>query len=294
MNLSKRLLSLVVGFTAVAALTACATSSPVASNGVPPLSGFEIKQLLASPTRSELDRQTDVRRQPDRWLAFVGVAPAMRVLDLSAGGGYTTELLARAVGPAGRVYGQSAPRRTDAQPPAAPEGGAAAPAGASVNEFSIGPGISSGPRLSSPDALQQRSARASLANIEAVVRPFEDPVPDAARARGLDLVTLMYNYHDLGHQGVDREKMNRAVWSALKPGGVYVIADHAGRPGSGISESGTLHRVEEAFVRREVEQAGFRFVAAGDFLRNPADPRDLNVPEGGQRKDGFILKFVKP
>jgi predicted methyltransferase len=163
-----------------------------------------------------------------------------------------------------------------------------------VNEFSIGPGISSGPRLSSPDALQQRSARASLANIEAVVRPFEDPVPDAARARGLDLVTLMYNYHDLGHQGVDREKMNRAVWSALKPGGVYVIADHAGRPGTGISESGTLHRVEEAFVRREVEQAGFRFVAAGDFLRNPADPRDLNVPEGGQRKDGFILKFVKP
>ena len=68
--------------------------------------------------------------------------------------------------------------------------------------------------------------------------------------------------------------MNAAVFAALKPGGLYVIADHAGRPGTGISESGTLHRVEEAFVRREVEAAGFRLAAAGDFLRNPADPRD--------------------
>jgi len=294
MNMSKRLLSLIVGVTAVAALTACSTPTPASSNGVPPLNSLEITQLLSSPTRSESDRRTDARRQPDRLLAFIGVAPAMRVLDLSAGGGYTTELLARAVGPAGRVYGQSAPRNPDAKPPAAPEGSAARPASDVATEFSIGPAVPSGPRMSSPDALQQRSARASLANIEAVVRPFEDPVPEAARARGLDLVTLMYNYHDLGHQGVDRDKMNRAVWSALKSGGVYVIADHAGRPGTGISESGTLHRVEEAFVRREVEAAGFRFVAAGDFLRNPADPRELNVPEGGQRKDGFILKFVKP
>lgn len=294
MNMSKRLLSLIVGVTAVAALTACSTLTPASSSGVPPLNRLEITQLLSSSTRSESDRQTDARRQPDRLLAFIGVAPAMRVLDLSAGGGYTTELLARAVGPAGRVYGQSAPRNPDVTPPAAPEGGAATPGSDVATGFSIGPANPSASRMSSPDALRQRSTRASLANIEAVVRPFEDPVPDAARARGLDLVTLMYNYHDLGHQGVDRDKMNRVVWSALKPGGVYVIADHAGRPGTGISESGTLHRVEEAFVRREVEAAGFRFVAAGDFLRNPADPRDLNVPEGGQRKDEFILKFVKP
>jgi predicted methyltransferase len=104
----------------------------------------------------------------------------------------------------------------------------------------------------------------------------------------------MFNYHDLGHLGVDRAAMNAAVFRALKPGGLYVIADHAGRPGTGISESGTLHRVEEAFVRREVEAAGFRFVASGDFLRNPADPRDRNVPEPPQPKDEFVLKFVKP
>ena len=82
------------------------------------------------------------------------------------------------------------------------------------------------------------------------------------------------------------------MFSALKPGGLYVIADHAGRPGTGISESDTLHRIEEAFLRREVEAAGFRLAAEGQFLRNPADPRDQNSPP--MPKDEFVLKFVKP
>ncbi len=88
--------------------------------------------------------------------------------------------------------------------------------------------------------------------------------------------------------------MNAAVFAALKPGGVYVVADHSGRPGTGISESSTLHRIEEAFVRREVEAAGFRLLASGDFLRNPADPRDRETPDPPQPKDEFVLKFVKP
>ena len=95
----------------------------------------------------------------------------------------------------------------------------------------------------------------------------------------LDLVTLMFNYHDLGFLGVDRAAMNKAVFKALKPGGFYVIADHSGRPGTGISESGTLHRVEEAFLRKEVEAAGFKLAAEGNFLRNPNDPRDKNTPD---------------
>ncbi len=110
----------------------------------------------------------------------------------------------------------------------------------------------------------------------------------------LDLVTLMFNYHDLGFLGVDRAAMNKAVFSALKPGGFFVIADHSGRPGTGISESGTLHRVEEAFLRKEVEAAGFKLAAEGNFLRNPNDPRDKNTPDPPQPKDEFFLKFVKP
>ena len=104
----------------------------------------------------------------------------------------------------------------------------------------------------------------------------------------------MFNYHDLGHMGVDRARMNRAAFAALKPGGLYVIADHSGRPGTGISEAGTLHRVEESFLRQEVESAGFRQVASANFLRNPNDPRDRNTPEPPQPKDEFVLKFVKP
>jgi len=88
--------------------------------------------------------------------------------------------------------------------------------------------------------------------------------------------------------------VNQAVFRALKPGGQYIIADHSGRTGTGISESGTLHRVEEALVVREVQAAGFRLVGHGDFLRNPADPRDRNTPEPPMPKDEFVLRFVKP
>ena len=138
-----------------------------------------------------------------------------------------------------------------------------------------------------------RSAGVPAAAIVAVSRPFADPVPPQLAADRIDLVTLMFNYHDLGHLGVDRAAMNQAVFRALKPGGLYVIADHSGRPGTGISESGTLHRIEEAFLRQEVEAAGFRLLEEGNFLRNPNDPRDKNTPDPPQPKDEFVLKFVK-
>jgi len=236
----------------------------------PPLGATEltperIATILASADRSATDRSNDLRRKPDQMLAFIGIRPGLVALDLSAGGGYTAELLARAVGPAGRVYGQSAPRGSD----------------------------NSG-RPSSPQALALRAKNSALANIIAVVRPFEDPAPPEVASGGLDLVTFMFNYHDLGHMGVDRARMNKAVFAALKPGGLYVIADHAGRPGTGISESGTLHRIEEAFLRREVESAGFQQIGQENFLRNPSDPRDKNIPGAAQTKDEFVLKFVKP
>ena len=94
--------------------------------------------------------------------------------------------------------------------------------------------------------------------------------------------------------GVARAAVNRAVFAALKPGGIYVIADHAGRPGTGISESGTLHRIEQAFLRAEVERAGFRLAGEADLLRNPSDPRDRNTPQPAHPNDEFVLKFVKP
>jgi predicted methyltransferase len=260
-----------------------------------PLTQEQIKQIVASPDRRAADRTNDLRRKPEEMLLFIGIRPGITALDLSAAGGYTTELLARAIGPSGIVYGQSRPRNPNqaATPPAAPEGNsnptvasAAAPA----------PPPAGAPRPS-PEALADRdsalrSAGIKAAPITAVVLPFENPVPPELAP--FDLVTLMFNYHDLGFLGVDRAAMNKAVFQALKPGGFYVIADHSGRPGTGISESGTLHRVEEAFLRKEVEAAGFKLAAEGNFLRNPNDPRDKNTPDPPQPKDEFVLKFVKP
>ena len=277
-------------------LTAIALGAGLFLGGcaAPPISSEKIAQIIASPDRSAADRTNDLRRKPEQMMAFIGIRPGIVALDLSTGQGYTTELLARTIGPEGTVYGQSRPQPAQPpKPPAQPEGishptptPSAAPAAAPV-------------RRPSPVALAEReknlrSAGIAAAPIVFVVRTFEDPVPPELAAERIDLATLMFNYHDLGHMGVDRAAMNRAVFRALKPGGLYVIADHSGRPGTGISESGTLHRIEESFLRREVEAAGFKVREEGHFLRNPNDPRDKNTPDPPQPKDEFVLKFVKP
>jgi hypothetical protein len=236
----------------------------------PPLTQEQIKQIVASPDRSAADRTNDQRRKPEQMLVFIGIRPGITALDLSAAGGYTTELLARTIGPSGNVYGQSRPRDPSRAPtpPAAPEGNS----NPTLPSAAAPPAAPAGAPRPSPDALADRdsalrSAGIKAAPITAVVRPFENPIPPELAE--FDLVTLMFNYHDLGHLGVDRAAMNRA-------------------------EAGTLHRVEEAFLRKEVEAAGFKLAAEGDFLRNPNDPRDKNTPDPPQPKDEFVLKFVKP
>jgi len=278
---------------AAATLVACAVAGPDSTT----LTAQQIATIVGSPDRTAADRTNDLRRKPEQMLAFIGIRPGMVALDVSAGGGYTTELLARAIGPAGTVYGQRPlprdPNRA-AVTPAQPEGESrpgitATPASAApLATVPINP---AGP-VAQRDA-KLRGAGVNAAPMIAVNQPFDDPVPGAAADAKLDLVTLMFNYHDLGFLGVDRARMNRAIYRALKPGGMYVIADHAGRPGTGISESGTLHRIEEAFLREEVERAGFVLREEGRFLRNPNDPRDRNTPEPPQPKDEFVLKFVK-
>lgn len=260
-----------------------------------PITAEQISQIVNSPDRRAADRTNDQRRKPEQMLAFIGIRPGITAFDVSAAGGYTTELLARSIGPAGMVYGQSQPRDPNRAPPAAPEGNSNPTATPAPAPQAASP--ASAPRPS-PVALAERdsslkSAGIQAAAIVAVSRPFADPVPPELAGR-IDLVTLMFNYHDLGHMGVDRAAMNKAVFGALKPGGIYVIADHSGRAGTGISESGTLHRIEEAFLRQEVEAAGFKLAAEGNFLRNPNDPRDKNTPDPPQPKDEFVLKFVKP
>src|SRR5215813_15256234 len=182
--------------------------------------------IIAAPDRTEADRKNDERRKPDELLAFTGARPGMKVLDMGAGGGYSTELMARAVAPAGVVYGQN--------PADLPE--------RAKTRFEA--------RLKTPAGK----------NIVSLARPFDDPLP--ADVRDLDLITFLFFYHDTTYMNVDRAEMNRKLHAALKPGGMLVIADHSAKPGEGTSVGKSLHRIEESALRREVEAVGFKLVAA--------------------------------
>jgi len=214
--------------------------------------------LLAAADRSDADRQADKRRDPAPFLAFAGVRPGMKVLDMGAGGGYSTELIARAVAPGGVVYGQN-PADLPEKPKAT---------------FEV--------RLKTP----------AMKDVVADIRPFDDPV--APDVHDLDLITFLFFYHDTTYMNVDRIEMDRKLFAVLKPGGFFLIADHSALPGQGTSVGKTLHRIEESTLRQEVEAAGFNLVAEGNFWRNPADTYDYPSYQPTKQVDNFVLKFQKP
>ena len=132
----------------------------------------------------------------------------------------------------------------------------------------------------------------AAANIVSVVRPFEDPAPPGMH--DFDFVTFFYAYHDITYLGVDRAKMNKALYDALKPGGELVVGDYSARPGAGTSVVQTLHRSDEALVTSEIEAAGFNLIDHGDFLHVPGDARDAPSHSSAQPVDIYMLKFRKP
>jgi predicted methyltransferase len=214
--------------------------------------------LIAAADRTDADRQTDQRRDPLQLLVFAAPRRGMKVLDMGAGGGYSTELMARAVAPTGVVYGQN-------------------PAGL-------------GERAKA--RFEARLKTPAGQNIVSLVRPFDDPVPP--EARDLDLITFLFFYHDTTYMPVDRAAMNRKLYAALKPGGALVIADHSAKAGDGTAVGKTLHRIEEEALRREIESAGFKLVSQGDFWRHPEDTRDFSIqPPPNKPVDEFVLKFQK-
>lgn len=211
------------------------------------------RQSVASPIRTDADRDADAKRKPFEFLQFTNVRPGMRVLDIAAGGGYTTQLLALAVGSNGAVWAQNAKLQPE---------------------------------------LEKRLSSHPQANIIPVNRPYQDPVPDAASQ--LDLITIVMNYHDIAYMPVDRAKMDRRLFHALKSGGHLVVLDHSAKAGSGVSAAKTLHRIDEKVVLDEFRQAGFQLEQSGDFLRNPSDPRDQAFFDMKIPTDKFVLRFIKP
>lgn len=220
--------------------------------------------IVAAPDRSPDDQALDPGRRPAELLEFFKVSPGQRVAELVAGGGYTTELLARAVGESGVVFGQN-PKLI-------------------LERFAEKP-------------WSERLAKPVMKPVVRVDRELTDPLPP--EAKDLVLVLAVLVYHDFVWLKVDRDKLNRAVFAALKPGGYYGIIDHSAKAGDGTKVTESLHRIEESAVIAEVIKAGFVLDAKGTFLENPEDPRDYNAAPfaaGDKRgkSDRFVLRFKKP
>jgi predicted methyltransferase len=223
-----------------------------------------IKAAIAAADRSDKDRSIDVGRKPGEVFTFFKIAPGQKIGELFSGPGYSTELLARIVGDSGKVYAQNTKDIMD--------------------RFAREP-------------LTARLAKPVMKNTVMVEQPAETPFPP--EAKGLDAVVCILNYHDYVWQKVDRAKLNKAVFDALKPGGIYAIVDHSGPAGSGVRDVETNHRIDEEVVKQEITAAGFKLDGESGVLRNPDDKRDWNdSPKAAGDKRGtsdrFVLRFVKP
>jgi predicted methyltransferase len=222
-----------------------------------------IRAVINAKDRSDEDRKLDAGRRPAELLAFLGVMPGQRIVEIGSYQGYMAELLGRAVAPTGKVYAQDP---------------------AQFNKFTT-------------KVWEGRKHNPAMKNIVHIERPFDAPVPP--EVKDLDAVVCGLFYHDMVWMKVDRAKMNGSIFRALKPGGVYFIYDHSAREGAGANDVKTLHRIEEKTLRSEVESAGFKLAATASFLRHPEDKRDWDASDEAPKdlrgtSDRFVLKFVKP
>jgi len=224
-----------------------------------------VAAAVADASRPAADTERDADRKPALTLAFAGVKPGDKVADYAAGAGYFTRLFTDVVGPQGHVY-------------------------ASVpNSLFVYPNIVKGIADIQTYAVAHQNVTVTFAS-----------ALDAARfPERLDLFWISQNYHDL-HDSfmgpVDTVAFNKAVYAALKPGGVYIVLDHAAAKNSPADVTDTLHRIEPSTVRREVEAAGFKFEGESKVLANPADPHTATVFDKTIRghTDQFLFKFRKP
>jgi predicted methyltransferase len=218
-----------------------------------------IAAAIADPARPDSDRKQDVNRKSLEVLEFSGIKPGDKVADFIPGKGYVTRLFSKIVGKDGHVYAV-VPDELGKDADAAVKAIAADPAYPNVS----------------------------------VLR---GPVNDFKAPEKLDMVWTSMNYHDLHDPffgPADLASVNKSIFDALKPGGIYLVLDHAA--GSGLRDTNTLHRIDPAAVKKEVLAAGFVLDAQSDVLHNPDDDHTLKVfnPAIRGKTDKFIFKFRKP
>ena len=224
-----------------------------------------IATAVADSNRPDADKQRDADRKPAETLAFIGVKEGEQVAELLPGGGYFTRILSKAVGVPGKVYAVVPPRAANA------------PADRPDPIVRLKP-ITDDQNYSNVSVVQQPLATLSV----------HAPV---------DLVFTAQNYHDLHNvPSLEIAAFNKSVYDSLKPGGLFVVLDHSAEAGSELRDTNTLHRIDEATVKKEVMAAGFEFAGSSKILANASDPRTAKVfdPSIRGKTDQFILKFRKP
>jgi predicted methyltransferase len=228
-----------------------------------------VTAALADAGRTDADKAQDADRKPGEMVVFAGIKPGMKVVDLIPGGGYFTRIFAKVVGDKGFVYAYQPSNLDDYI----------------KKRFSVTDVTTA--FLSKPYEAYK--------NVQVLHAPVEKfVVPEQ-----VDLVWTSRNYHDLHDPffgPADLKVVNKAVFDSLKPGGIFLVLDHAAEPGSGLRDTNTLHRIDEAAVKQEVEAAGFKLAGESSVLRNPADDHKSKVFDASVKgkTDQFILKFRKP
>lgn len=215
-------------------------------------------------TRPEADTKRDADRKPAEMVTFAGIKPGDKVVDFIPGSGYFTRVFSQAVGPKGTVY-------------------------------ALVPQELMNRRATFADAVKAIAADPAYQNVKVVVQPavsFVAPAP-------VDVIWTSQNYHDMHVESFgfsDIPAVNKALFNALKPGGVYIVLDHAAEAGSGTTKAKDLHRIDPAVVKSEVVAAGFVFEVENSALRNPADAHTVGVFDPAMRgkTDQFVYKFRKP
>lgn len=248
-----------------AALAAVVLSTAAAA--APPPANPAIAAAIADTHRPAKDTEQDSIRRPADLVAFSKVKAGDTVMDVWPGGGYWTRLFSPIVGAKGKVY-------------------------AYVPEEIAG-------FKSDPVAIARAlAAEPGRGNVTAISDPLAQQ-PPANMSNTFDVVWTFENYHDLHNsfmKGASVDGFNQAIFKLLKPGGYYVIVDHAAAKGQGLKQTEDLHRIDPATVKAEVEKAGFVLDEESSVLANPADDHSLKVfdPAVKGKTDRFMLRFKKP
>ncbi len=219
-----------------------------------------IKEAIANPTRPAKDTQRDADRKPDDVMIFSSIKSGDVVADIGSAGGYYTRILSDIVGSKGHVYG--------------------------FNGIEFARIFKNG-NPTDPIAAERE-------NVTSIMGTFNDPIfPEP-----IDMAVIILIYHDthLSQLNIDTAAMNKALFNAIKPGGIYLVVDHSAEEGSNSRDVDKLHRIDPILVKEEVESAGFEFITESNVLNNPEDMLNTMVmmPLVKGKSDRFIYKFRKP